>query len=406
MKNAISTREIGFIVLGIVLYMQNWLILQGNLWGYVDEIVALACIAYYLLHKIPKSDKTILSLIVITLIAGLSFNVLFGIQKHATAIVEDVISMYKFIFVYLGMKTYLEKKGIYILRIINVLAIVLKVYLFIIFVCALLNLLTDIGMSSEIRYGLRNFAFIYGTPGHVINQMAYSLLILHADREYRKKSNAVWILISIAVMLSTLKTRAIILVFLYFSLYYFFMLRKRKHIGLEIAIVAVAIGLIGAFQFEYYFAREGTPRQMFVAGAIKLVKEYFPFGAGFATYGSSAAADFYSPLYYSLGFSNRWGMTEVEPQFLNDNYLPMVFGEFGLIVASIFLILIYKYCREILKRSARSQSANVRLMSYFFVGVIILSSIQSSYLAHYSIVALSFFYFLFFNQNKRMKYDN
>ena len=271
--------------------------------------------------------------------------------------------------------------------------------------CALLNLLTDIGMSAEIRYGLRSFAFIYGTPGHVINQMSYSLLILHADREYRKNSNAVWILISLAVMLSTLKTRAVILAFLYVSLYYYFVLRKKKRIGLEITIVVMAIGLLGISQFKYYFSREGTPRQMFVVGAIKLVKEYFPFGTGFATYGSSAAADFYSPLYYSLGFSNRWGMTETTSQYLNDNYLPMVFGEFGLIIAIVFLILIYKYCKALIKRSTDNQSINVKLMTYFFVGDIILSSVQSSYLAHYSVVALSVFYFLFFNQNKRIKQE-
>ena len=403
MRKTISLREVGFIALGIILYMQNWLILQGNAWGYVDEIVAIVSIMYYLSYKIQKSDKAIFFLMVVTLISGLIFNVLFGIQKHTIAILEDVISMYKFLLVYLGMKTYLGKKRVNILRIIKVLTGILKIYLAIIFMCALLNLFTDVGMSAEIRYGLRSFAFIYGTPGHVINQMSYSLLVLYADREYLKKSDKIWIFISLAVMLSTLKTRAIILVFLYISLYYFFVLRKKKRIGLEIAIVVMAIGLLGISQFEYYFTREGTPRQMFVVGAIKLVKEYFPFGTGFATYGSSAAADFYSPLYYSLGFSNRWGMTETASQYLNDNYLPMVFGEFGLIIATVFLILIYKYCKVLIKRSTDNQSVNVKLMTYFFVGDIVLSSVQSSYLAHYSVVTLSVFYFLFFNQNKRMK---
>ena len=106
MRKTISLREVGFIALGIILYMQNWLILQGNAWGYVDEIVAIVSIMYYLSYKIQKSDKAIFFLMVVTLISGLIFNVLFGIQKHTIAIIEDVISMYKFLFVYLGMKTY------------------------------------------------------------------------------------------------------------------------------------------------------------------------------------------------------------------------------------------------------------------------------------------------------------
>ena len=37
MRKTISLREVGFIALGIILYMQNWLILQGNAWGYVNR---------------------------------------------------------------------------------------------------------------------------------------------------------------------------------------------------------------------------------------------------------------------------------------------------------------------------------------------------------------------------------
>ncbi|EME8065067.1 hypothetical protein NYK85_002630, partial [Enterococcus faecium] len=293
-------------------------------------------------------------------------------------------------------------KGVRVDRILKIVCPILKIYLIVLFIFTIANLVTNIEMSSEVRYGLKNFAFIYGTPGHIINQMTYSILLLYGEREYIGRKNTLFIGLTLLVMLATLKTRAIILTFLFLALYYFFAIKKKKRIGLEISTVVIAIVLLGISQFEYYFLSEGAPRQMFVAGAVKLVKEYFPFGTGFATYGSSAAADFYSPLYYLLGFSNRWGMTETNQLFLNDNYLPMIFGEFGIVVALLFLLLIYIYCKRIIKASKETNSINIRLITYFFIGDIVLSSIQSSYLAHYSIVTLSFFYFLLFYRNRKM----
>ena len=408
MKETISKKETVIVIIGIILFMQNWLIQQSGVWGYVDELIALLSLVYYLSccyfsHKIPKSDKTIFFLFVFTMVFGLLFNIISGVQKNVVAIIEDVFSIYKFLFVYFGMNIYLVEKGFDTHRIIKKLVTILKFYLFVLIFCAFLNLFINIGVSSEVRYGIRDFAFIYGTPGHLINQMTYSLMILYAEREYLKKDNRIWVLFTAAIMLSTLKTRAFILVFLYVALYYFFMIKKKKNLNREIIIILIAIFVLGISQFKYYFMQEGTPRQMFVAGAVEVVKEYFPLGAGFATYGSSAAAHHYSPLYYKLGFSERWGMTKKTPQYLNDNYLPMIFGEFGLIIAIVFLLLIYKYCYKLIKRATISKSINFRFITYFFVGDMILSSVQSSYLAHYSAVTLSIFYFLFFNKNKEMK---
>lgn len=341
-KQANFSKEWVFVIFGVILYLQNWLITQNEVWGYMDELVAIIFLMYYFFsNRILKKDAILIILVIITILSGISFNLIFGIQTYWLAITEDILSLYKFLFVYLGMKTYLEKKGVRVDRILKIVCPILKIYLIVLFIFTIANLVTNIEMSSEVRYGLKNFAFIYGTPGHIINQMTYSILLLYGERQHIGRKNTLFIGISLFVMLATLKTRAIILTFLFLALYYFFAIKKKKRIGLEISTVVIAIVLLGISQFEYYFLSEGAPRQMFVSGAVKLVKEYFPFGTGFATYGSSAAADFYSPLYYLLGFSNRWGMTETNQLFLNDNYLPMIFGEFGIVVALLFLLLIY-----------------------------------------------------------------
>ena len=400
----ITVKEIIIVFILLILFMQNWLILKSSLFGYADELIAVGLLAYYLFfYKFRKGDMKLILLSVVLIVLGLSFNIIYNIQSYKIAIFEDVISMFKFLFVYLGLKAYLSNKGVRLDRIIKIIGTILRCYLLVLCLFAACNLVADIGMSPEIRYGIRSFAFIYGTPGHLINQMTYALLFLHAEREHAGKKNFIWIVCTLGLMLATLKTRAIILVAMYMSLVYFFVIRKKRKIGIEIILVLAIIAMIGASQFAYYFIEnEGAPRQMFVVGAVKLVKEYFPMGTGFATYGSSAAADYYSPLYVKLGFSNRWGMTQTTQQFLNDNYLPMVFGEFGLLAGIAFLYLIYLYVKKVLKDRKNSGSIWNRMMMYFFLGDVLLSSIQSSYLAHYSVVTLSVFYFLFFYYNRRI----
>jgi hypothetical protein len=319
------------------------------------------------------------------------------------AIVEDILSNFKFLFIYLGLTEYMKERGFNISKILKPLLFVLKLYLVILVACALVNIVKDINMDAGMRYGFRMFAFVYGTPGHLINQMTYSIIILTAENEYFHKKNNIWKLMCAFIMISTMKTRAFLLIMVYMSLTYFIKYRKKKKLGLELAIVALVAILIGFSQFEYYFQTDGAPRQMFVEGAVKIVKEYFPFGTGFATYGSSGAAEHYSKLYYHLGFSNRWGMTEDNTLFLNDNYLPMIFGEFGLFFALLFLYMIFRYSKMVITDKKRFDSVNCRLITYAFLGDAILSSIQSSYLAHYSVVTLSIMYFLFFYPNKQGK---
>lgn len=389
----------------LILYFQNWLIQINKIFSYADEILALFLLIYFIFNsrKVSKKNAQIFLLTGIIILGVLFFNFEYKIQNKSIAIIEDILSMFKFIFIYLGMQTYINKNNIKVNSILKFIIFFVKIYTLLLSVFALLNVFFNIGMSAGIRYGLRSFAFIYGTPGHIINQMTYNILLLGAEKEYFNKKNKIWNIITIFVMISTLKTRAFILALVYIMLHYFFIWRKKKKIGLEIGMILILVILTGYSQFEHYFLNEGTPRQMFVSGAIKLTKEYFPLGTGFGTYGSSAAADYYSPLYYKLGFSNRWGMTPKTNYFLNDNYIPMVITQFGIIFTTLFLLLLYKFCKEVIKDEKHFKTGNTRAMTYFVLADILFSSIQSSYLAHYSIVTLCTIFILFYYKNKTLE---
>ena len=399
-KIVIGVREAVFFILLTLLYFQNWLIEVDPIFGFLDEGVSLFCLIYFLYSTINKGKikKYIFSIFLIAfliIVITICFNFFFKIQTNFIPIVEDLFSLFKFLFVYLGMSEYLTRNRINRTTVAKAFTPLLKFYLLVLFICSIFNLFIDINMDSGTRYGFRMFSFIYDTPGHIINQASYSLLILNAVGDSMKR-NKIWIGITLFIMTMTLKTRAFILIVSYFSFIYVFKLKRKKNMVLESGIIASLIILVGYSQFEHYFLNNGTPRQMFVAGALKLVREYFPFGTGFATYGSSAASDYYSKLYYQLGFSTRWGLDPITKLFLNDNYLPMVFVQFGLILGCIYILLIYKIIKGFLNSIKNQQSPTLKVATYFFLSDIVLSSIQSSYLAHYSVVTLCIFYFIFF----------
>lgn len=401
-KAKIKLKSFGITLLLISMFMQNWLIEVFAPFTYLDEIVTLFCIAFYLLRK--KHDKSSITLLAISIVLlgwGLFCNINFSIQNNVSAITEDIFSCFKFVWVYIGLKEFLRYRGVNSSNVLRYILPIFKTYLIVLSVFAAINLLADIGMSSEIRYGLRSFAFVYGTPGHLINQMTYGLILLNAEKEYYARKNTLFQVFCLLVMICTLKSRALVLVTLYIVLEYFFILRKKKRLGLEIILICLVVALMGGSSFEYYFFTERAPRQMFLLGAIKLVREYFPFGTGFATYGSSGAAKTYSQLYYYLGFNNRWGMAPDTPLFLNDNYLPMIFVQFGLIFAIVFLYLIYKYCITTVRDEKALHSQGTRMITMFIVLNMVLSSVQSSYLAAYPVVTLITFFMIFFYPNKR-----
>ena len=410
MKRSISLRTVLFSLIVLMAFFENWLVDTIPIAGYFDEILALYLLMYCLVSGNRKANKhhdhmAIIAISLLIVVWGIACNFYAGIQKAPLPIIEDIMSIFKFLFVYYGLREFLQNKGLNTRAVLRFVMPIVKIYCAVLFVFAIANLFTNVGMHTEMRYGFRSFAFIYGVSGHIINQGTYFLVLLSAENEILQKKNTFWKMVAIFLMACTVKSRAFELIAVYFALYYFFIFRKKRRMGLEIGILGAVILLVGYSQFEYYFLREGTPRQMLVAGAVKLVREYFPFGTGFGTYGSSAAAKYYSSLYSVLGFSNRYGMTADSPMFLNDNYLPMIFAQFGLIVAIVFIWVLYKYSKAVLTDEKRLITQRTKMITWFFLANVLLSSIQSSFLASYTVVDFTIMFVLFFYPNRRERQE-
>ena len=67
-----------------------------------------------------------------------------------------------------------------------------------------------------------------------------------------------------------------------------------------------------------------------------MFKDYIPFGSGLGSFGTSAAAKEYSPLYYDYKLDMVWGLTPENPMFLADAFYPTL-AEFGIVGLFFFL---------------------------------------------------------------------
>ena len=67
-----------------------------------------------------------------------------------------------------------------------------------------------------------------------------------------------------------------------------------------------------------------------------MFQDYIPFGSGFGSFGTAAAAKEYSPLYYKYQLNTIWGLDPSNPMFLADAFYPTL-AEFGIVGLFFFL---------------------------------------------------------------------
>lgn len=393
------TYEVVFIIiLSLFFLFQNVLELYIPAISYSEDIISLMFFLYFIFstfkfREIKIEDAFSIIILSIIMLLGLYFNIRYKFQKYNIAIIIDIISTFKFCMIYIGFSCYLDKRPNFNFnQVSGVLSFIAKVYIMILFVCAILNIFIDIGMYQEYRYGLRTFSFIFGTPGQVINTSILILLILCMDRTLseNENKNTLFIFITWLVLLSTLKSRALILAVTFFFLYETLEIEKKSSMKIRIIMVAIIGCIVGYSQFEYYFLSGSTPRLRFLKAGVELFKTYFPFGSGFATFGSGAAAKYYSPLYYQFEFNNFYGMSPEEPLFLNDTFWPMIIGQLGFIGIILFVFLLGSFLITIYKKS-KLQNNTIKLAVLFYIFNVLFSSIQSSYPGSNSMIFTTYF---------------
>jgi hypothetical protein len=375
----------------LIMFSDVLSLLASKYFSYIDEIFAILCLLYFVFKimtgtSINKNINTAIMLMVFSLLSGVIGNFLANYQTNLYVISLDILSTYKLFFTAFGLICFFDStKNKNCEGALNFVFYILTIYFSILFILCILNLFLNIGMSSGVRYGIKDFAFIYGIPGIIINHASYFLVILLFEK-HNGMSNKHFFLFSIITLLlviSTLKTRGMtICAFYIFSIYFF----KKTNISIKRGILLISLFalLIGLPQFRTYFVEQQGARYLFAYNSIFYANKFFPFGTGFSTFGTGTAAQYYSKIYYEIGFNFRFGLSPDNQLFLNDTFWPAIFCELGYLgLFTFFLLFLFSIWQFV--KHYKDYSLIIAL---FIVFDSAFGSIQSAYLTSSSMICL------------------
>ena len=361
---------------------------------FFDEGMFLLLITRYFLNffkgktYVTKEVPICLALIGTIIVIGVIGNYTTKIQTGLSPMFMDIINSFKCLLVLFCMsaETYSRKT---IERFLRACVKLIRVLLFFAVPLAMLNIVVDIGMSYDVRFGIRSFTFIFYHAG-TLNMICYIWIVTLSAAlmiEEERKRTLITIGFTLIIWFSTLRSRGMTYAFIYTCMLILVLWKKELKVSGPVLVgVAGFAFYIVKDQMETYFADPTAPRAVLLYYGAVTMKRFFPIGAGFGTFGSSTAQKYYSKLYYEYGFDHMYGMNPDDCGYLTDCYWPQIMGQFGLIGTVLLVVVIGLVLAFIFKRT--SHCIYLKLGCLIGYLCIILATIAVNSLANFIAVGL------------------
>ncbi len=374
----------------VILFMPIILYFRIGIYDYCDELLAVISLIYLVLQfiekKLDKNESQILYILLVIVLLGLVSTIVNRIVTTTFVVMVDMLEFIKTVVVFLAVRKFCSE---YVSSdVCKRLTFVAKLIIIIAFVCAVISQVVDIGMTSGTEYGIKSFGFITKNGIQTYWLLTGCLMLLIGANKKENTGN----LYIVMYLITTFLTTSVLVwcgdVFLLFFLFYY---KRREQLKIRtIVFIALIVFSLSFYEIQKYLFNTDAPRSVLLIYGIKTAMNYFPLGAGFATYGSEMAARYYSPLYFIYGFNNRYGLSNTGyGGILNDNYIAMVVAQFGWIGLLLFGWLFYKMFLMIDVKKLLSGLKPV-MMAVFFVIVtsMLISASSKTYIGTWIYVIL------------------
>lgn len=387
-KNKKELLYLLFIILFILFLFQDFLQEVIPAFKYLDElyIVLILPILIIELLKMKKSKskknffKSLPFSLIILFLIGILSNIIYKIQPISVAF-KDIVGLFKF-FIALNISKYifrqldLKDKSLFLGNLLSSVVILL-------FLLTILHYFCIESFTYEIRYGLKATELFYSHPTY-LNSACMILISLFLILDY--KYSKINICALLLIMITTLRSKAIVFVAIFIFLYYVIII-KHKRLNWKILCLIAIFGVAISFnQIKYYFfSNMKAAREVLLVNSFKVANDYFPLGAGFGTYGSAAAGSHYSQIYYDYDMDEVFGLEPFNPQFASDSFWPMLIGQFGYIGTICYILALLSIFVKIWKIKD-DKLHFVALMIFMYL---LLSSLTESSFCNYYAVPLA-----------------
>lgn len=198
--------------------------------------------------------------------------------------------------------------------------------------------------------------FIFQLDGYKIRTLFYTETVLTAIicvlmalmLTLKPQKNILYFMILSVQLLIIAKVKSMILLLIFWFIYFRVVKKSRKISIKDCLLLAPGIVYVAWDRILVYYSNIHSERERttLTKYGFILLKDYFPFGTGFATFCSYMSTKKYSPVYYLYGMNYMWNLgPESIVSVMTDVFWPMIMGQtgiFGLIFFITAIILIYK----------------------------------------------------------------
>lgn len=364
-----------------------------KVWGplsYIDEFTALigACLGLYDIVIVrkgrPSKEQLWMGIPLVAFVAiGLAGNLIYQYQPLKCVII-DLYTNLKFFFA-IGTGYYLfasmdweemKKTAHWNARLITL----------ILFALFLVDRMFCV-WPGEIRYGISSAVLFYAHPTYLAGAMAFLLVLLTV---FYHKKNLLCIAMALTIMAFTLRSKAFACVMMYVAMYVFFLVFRWKLRLWHVVAAGAGSFAVAWNMIRFYFIdlAGASARSVMLQKSFEVMRDHFPIGTGFGTFGSAEAAKSYSSVYIKYGFNDYyelrnvldlentmrfaqqykwWYENDLEHflnggSFLSDHFWPTIFGQTGALGVVAFLMAL----GVLLKRCFDVQKVN----RYAYMGVL------------------------------------
>ena len=308
--------------------------------SYYDEILAVSSLLSLFFSmamrksRFTREMKIALCLLFAIVVIGLFGNFLSGIVSDTFFILVDILACSKFFIIYFALKSILGNTSYFV----SYMARESKVLLVLMLACLVINQFVDIGMTYEMRYGLKAFQFVFIHPTHMVTLSLACMAFIYSDASNGWKK---YIGIALILMAMSLRSRWVALALVIVLIIIFVRKGSTRAPFVVIGVGSVSAFLVGQAQMSvYYGSASESARGHLMTTALSVFQNFFPLGAGFASFGSGVTKTIYSPLYYQYGLQNVYGLAPNNPSYLTDTFWPVVLAQFGFLGLIIWLLLL------------------------------------------------------------------
>lgn len=354
---------------------------------HLDEFITMFMLGYISCnYKTVFQKKSLVICITIALyMVGFISSCIYHYQPVVPMLIDAFLLSTRFIIGYLAVIIYTSKRN---KNITDGLTGIVKIITLLLFLLVLHDLvLSPFFPKSDFRYFMYGLQLMFPHATYLASSAATLLIYLgykNKNEEYLK-----YMLMATFIGITTLRGKALGFFAAYWFIYIIIKYFKSKNYFFTYFLGIIGTAVIAKDQLTAYFGPLNlySPRLILFKDGLKLMLNHFPFGTGFASFGSSIATNYYSPLYVKLRYPYNWGMSPSYSAFLSDLFWPTIFSQFGVLGLILFIFIIIYFVKLSIKKMKSNKNAGVAMLMTI-VYLLITSVAESSF---FNPTALLFF---------------